>query len=250
MWTFLHKLASPPHFYALAAKMIPWFAASGLLAMVYGTTAGLFFAPPDYQQGDAFRIIYVHVPAAYLSMLAYVVMAVAAGIGLVWRMKLSYAVAAAAAPLGAWFTFLALFTGSIWGRPMWGTWWEWGDPRLTSELILLFLYFGYMALRSAIDDTAKADRASAVLAMVGLVNIPIIHYSVEWWSSLHQGPTLVREGGPAISGSMLYPLLAMITGFTLLFAALLLARVRSEVLVREGRARWVRNLMYPRGETA
>jgi heme exporter protein C len=133
---------------------------------------------------------------------------------------------------------------------MWGTWWEWGDPRLTSELILLFLYFGYMALRSAIDDTAKADRASAVLAMVGLVNIPIIHYSVEWWSSLHQGPTLVREGGPAISGSMLYPLLAMITGFTLLFAALLLARVRSEVLVREGRARWVRNLMYPRGETA
>jgi heme exporter protein C len=250
MWTFLHKLASPPHFYALAARMIPWFAVCGLLAIAYGAVGGLFFAPPDYQQGDAFRIIYVHVPAAYLSMLGYVIMAAAAAIGLIWRIKLSYAVAAAAAPLGAWFTFLALLTGSIWGRPMWGTWWEWGDPRLTSELILLFLYIGYMALRSAIDDTAKADRASAVLAMVGAVNVPIIHYSVEWWSSLHQGPTLIRAEGPAISGSMLYPLLAMIAGFTLLFAALLLARIRSEVLVREQRARWVRNLMYPHGETA
>lgn len=250
MWTFLHKLASPPHFYALAARMIPWLAAGGLLAIAYGTVAGLFLAPPDYQQGDAFRIIYVHVPSAYLSMLAYVVMAVSAGIGLIWRVKLSYAVAAAAAPLGAWFTFLALLTGSIWGKPMWGTWWEWGDPRLTSELILLFLYFGYMALRSAIDDTAKADRASAVLAIVGAVNVPIIHFSVEWWSSLHQGPTLIREGGPAIAGTMLYPLLAMIAGFTLIFAALLLCRVRSEVLVRERRARWVRTLMYPHGETA
>ncbi|MGH8194141.1 MAG: heme ABC transporter permease [Woeseiaceae bacterium] len=249
MWIFLHKLASPPHFYAQAAKLIPWFASCGLLAIGYGSIAGLFWAPPDYQQGDAFRIIYVHVPSAYLSMLAYIIMAVAAGIGLIWRMKLSYAVAAAVAPLGAWFTFLALLTGSIWGRPMWGTWWEWGDPRLTSELILLFLYLGFMALRSAIDDTAKADRAGAVLAMVGAVNVPIIHFSVEWWSSLHQGPTLVRAGGPAITGSMLYPLLAMIAGFTLLFTALLLARVRSEVLVREGRAHWVQKLMYPQGST-
>lgn len=210
MWTVLHKLASPPHFYGLSARMIPWFLGAGLLLMIYGTYAGLFLAPPDYQQGDAFRIIYVHVPAAYLSMMAYGVMAIAAGIGLIWRMKLAHAVAAGAAPLGAWFTFLALATGSIWGRPMWGTWWEWGDPRLTSELILLFLYFGYMALRSAIDDTARADKASAVLALVGAVNIPIIHYSVEWWSSLHQGPTLIREGGPAIVAEMLYPLLAMI----------------------------------------
>ena len=181
MWKFLHKLASPPHFYDLSAKIIPWFSVGALGFIAYGTIAGLFFAPADYQQGDAFRIIYVHVPAAYLSMLAYTAMAVSAGIGLIWRMKLAHAVAAAAAPLGAWFTFLALATGSIWGRPMWGTWWEWGDPRLTSELILLFLYFGYMALRSAIDDTAKADRASAVLALVGAVNIPIIHFSVEWW---------------------------------------------------------------------
>ncbi len=248
MWKFLHKLASPPHFYGLAAKMIPWFYVSGLLLITYGTIAGLFYAPTDYQQGDAFRIIYVHVPAAYLSMMAYSIMAVSAGIGLIWRMKLAHAVAAAAAPLGAWFTFLALATGSIWGRPMWGTWWEWGDPRLTSELIMLFLYFGYMSLRAAIDETSKADKASAVLILVGAVNVPIIHFSVEWWSSLHQGPTLVREGGPAIDTAMLYPLLAMILGFTLFFGALLLARVRTEVLHRERRSRWVRNLIL--GESA
>ncbi len=250
MWKFLHKLASPPHFYDLAANIIPWFAVSALLLIAYGTVAGLFFAPADYQQGDAFRIIYVHVPAAYLSMLAYSAMAISAGIGLIWRMKLAHAVAAGAAPLGAWFTFLALATGSIWGRPMWGTWWEWGDPRLTSELIMLFLYFGYMALRTAIDDTAKADRASAVLALVGAVNIPIIHFSVEWWSSLHQGPTLIREGGPAIEPAMLYPLLAMILGFSLLFGAMLLSRVRSEVLYRERRSRWVRNLLLPSEEAS
>ncbi|MCH7854136.1 MAG: heme ABC transporter permease [Proteobacteria bacterium] len=248
MWIFLHKLASPPHFYGLAAKMIPWFYVSGLLLIAYGTIAGLFYAPADYQQGDAFRIIYVHVPAAYLSMMAYSIMAISAGIGLIWRMKLAHAVAAAAAPLGAWFTFLALATGSIWGRPMWGTWWEWGDPRLTSELIMLFLYFGYMSLRAAIDETSKADKASAVLILVGAVNVPIIHFSVEWWSSLHQGPTLVREGGPAIETAMLYPLLGMILGFTLFFGALLLARVRAEVLHRERRSRWVRNLIL--GESA
>ena len=181
-------------------------------------------------------------------MLAYTVMAVSAGIGLIWRIKLSHAVAAAAAPLGAWFTFLALATGSIWGRPMWGTWWEWGDPRLTSELIMLFLYFGYMALRAAIDDTTKADKASAVLALVGAVNIPIIHFSVEWWSSLHQGATIVRADGPAMPAEMLYPLLAMILGFSFIFGALLLGRVRSEVLFRERRSRWVRSLVLSSGE--
>jgi heme exporter protein C len=243
MWKFIHKLASPPHFYSIAASMLPWFAIPGLLLIAYGTYAGLFVAPADYQQGDAFRIIYVHVPAAYLSMMAYMVMAISAGIGLIWRLKLAHAVSAAAAPLGAWFTFLALATGSIWGRPMWGTWWEWGDPRLTSELVLLFLYLGYMALRNAIDDIAKADRASAVLALVGAVNIPIIHFSVEWWSSLHQGPTLVKKGGPAMDTAMLYPLLAMIFGFTLLFGALLLRRLRTEVLYRERRKRWVRDMV-------
>ena len=243
MWTFLHRLASPPHFYRLAASMIPWFAVPGLALVAYGTYAGLFVVPPDYQQGDAFRIIYVHVPSAYLSMMIYMVMAISAGIGLIWRIKLAHAVAAAAAPIGAWFTFLALATGSIWGRPMWGTWWEWGDPRLTSELILLFLYFGYMALRGAIDDTGKADKASAVLALVGAVNVPIIHFSVEWWTSLHQGPTLIREGGPAMDPAMVPPLLAMILGFTLLFAVLLLRRVRAEVLYRERRTRWVKEMM-------
>jgi heme exporter protein C len=250
MWKWFHKLASPPHFYAISAKMIPWLAVPGILLVAYGSWAGLFVAPPDYQQGDAFRIIYVHVPAAYLSMMAYMIMAISAGIGLIWRIKLSHAVAAAAAPLGAWFTFLALMTGSIWGRPMWGTWWEWGDPRLTSELIMLFLYFGYMALRAAIDDTTKADKASAVLALVGAVNIPIIHFSVEWWSSLHQGATIVREGGPAMPPEMLIPLLANIFGFTLIFGALLLGRVRTEVLFRERRKRWVRDQLLPAGAEA
>ncbi len=245
MWSFLHKMASPPHFYGLSAKMIPWFYAAGLAAIIYGTIVGLFYAPVDEEMSDGYRIIYVHVPAAYLSMSAYIVMAVAAGIGLIWRMKLAHAVAAGAAPLGAWFTLLALLTGSIWGRPMWGTWWEWGDPRLTSELLMLFLYFGYMALRAAIDDTVKADKASAVLALVGAVNIPIIHFSVEWWTSLHQGPTLLKEGGPGIHPDMLYPLLIMILGFTLFFGALLLTRVRTEVLYRERRTKWVRDLVMP-----
>jgi heme exporter protein C len=242
MWKFLHKLASPPHFYRLSERMIPWFAMPGLILIAYGTFAGLFVASIDDQQGEAFRIIYVHVPAAYLSMMAYMIMAFGAGVGLIWRMKLAHAVAAGAAPLGAWFTFLALATGSIWGRPMWGTWWEWGDPRLTSELLLLFLYFGYMALRNAIDDTTKADRASAVLALVGAVNVPIIHFSVEWWSSLHQGPTLIAENA-VIGADKLYPLLAMIAGFTLVFGALLLRRVRTEVLYRDRRKRWVRDLI-------
>jgi heme exporter protein C len=243
MWKFIHQMASPPHFYRIAASIIPWLVVPGLLLAGYGAYAGLFLAPPDYQQGDAFRIIYMHVPSAYLSMVAYMIMAISAGIGLIWRIKLSHAVAAAAAPLGAWFTFLALATGSIWGKPMWGTWWEWGDPRLTSELIMLFLYFGYMALRGAIDDTAKADKSSAVLALVGAINVPIIHFSVEWWSSLHQGATLVKKGGPAMDPEMLYPLLAMILAFTLLFGALLLRRIRAEVLFRERRTRWVKDLV-------
>lgn len=248
MWKFFNQLASPPHFYRLAASLIPWLSVPALLLIAYGSYYGLFVAPVHYEQGDAYRIIYVHVPAAYLSMMAYVFMAVGGVIGLIWRMKLAHAVAAAAAPLGAAFTFLALATGSIWGRPMWGTWWEWGDPRLTSELILLFLYFGYMALRSTIDDTAKADKACAVLALVGVVNVVIVHYSVVWWSSLHQGQTLLKKGGPAIEPAMLYPLLAMIFGFTLLFGALLARRIRTEVLYRERRARWVRELiLVPKG---
>ncbi|MDH5618901.1 MAG: heme ABC transporter permease CcmC, partial [Gammaproteobacteria bacterium] len=184
--------------------------------------------------------------SAYLSIMAYMIMATAGGIGLIWRIKLSHAVAAAAAPLGAAFTFLALCTGAIWGRPMWGTWWEWGDPRLTSELILLFLYFGYMALRSAIDDTAKADKASAVLALVGIVNVVIVHFSVEWWSSLHQGQTVFKKG--TMDADMRIPLFAMLLGFTLMFGSLLLRRIRTEVLYRERRTRWVKEMILsPQG---
>ena len=246
MWKWFYQLASPPHFYRFAELLIPWLMIPGVLLIAYGTWAGLFLAPADYQQGDAFRIIYVHVPSAYLSMMAYMFMAVGGAIGLIWRMKLAHAVGAAAAPLGAAFTFLALVTGMIWGRPMWGTYWEWGDPRMMSELILLFLYFGYMALRSSIDDTAKADKASAVLAIVGVVNVVIVHYSVEWWSSLHQGQTVFREG--TMDPEMRIPLFAMLIGFTMVFGAMLTRRIRTEVLFRERRARWVKAMMLaPQG---
>jgi heme exporter protein C len=241
MWTWFHKLASPPHFYRVAGLLAPWFgwpAALLILAALYG---GLVLAPPDYQQGDAFRIIYVHAPSAWMSLMIYVVMAVSAAIGLIWRMKLAYAVAASCASMGASFTFAALVTGALWGQPMWGTWWVW-DARLTSELILLFLYLGYIALRAAIEDPQRADRASAVLAIVGVVNVPIIHYSVVWWNTLHQAPSVTKMAAPSISLSMLVPLLMMILGFTLCFVAMLLVRVRGEVLRRERNADWIREL--------
>jgi heme exporter protein C len=240
MWTWFFKLASPPHVYGVAGRLHPWLIGSGILAIAVGSFAGLFLAPPDYQQGDGFRIIYVHVPSAYLSMLVYVTMAFAAGVGLIWRMKVAHAVAASCAAIGASFTLVALLTGAIWGKPMWGTYWVW-DPRLTSELVLLFLYLGYMSIRSALEDSGKADQLSAVLALAGLVNIPIIHYSVVWWASLHQGPTLSKMDAPSIVGSMLWPLLVNILGFTLLFLGLLAIKLRGALLVREVTARWVRD---------
>ena len=238
MWKFFHQFASPPHFYRLAGNLYPWFGWAALIVIVASSYGGLVWAPPDYQQGDGFRIIYVHVPSAWMSMFIYVYMAISAGIGLIWRIKLAHAMAAASAPLGASFTFLALVTGSIWGKPMWGTWWVW-DARLTSELILLFLYLGYMALRSSIEDTNRADRASAVLALVGVVNVPIIHYSVEWWHTLHQGPTVTKFAAPSITVEMLLPMLTMMLGFTLYFFALLLMSVRGEVLQRERHSKWI-----------
>ena len=241
MHRFFHELASPPYFYRIAGRLVPWFGWSGAALIAASAWAGLAWAPPDYQQGDGFRIIYVHVPSAWMSLFVYVVMAAAAGIGLVWRIKLAHAVAASCAPIGASFTFLALATGSIWGKPMWGTWWVW-DARLTSELILLFLYAGYMALRASIDDLRRADRASAVLALVGVINVPIIHYSVTWWNTLHQGPTVTRFDAPAIAASMLIPLLTMSAGFMCYFAAVLLTRVRGELLARESQARWVKEI--------
>jgi heme exporter protein C len=240
MWTWFYRLASPPYVYRIAARFAPWLLAAAGLLILYGLVDGLVFAPPDYQQGDAFRIIYVHVPAAWLSLMSYTIMAVAGAIGLIWRIKVGFAVSAAAAPIGASFTVLALITGSLWGRPMWGTYWAW-DPRLTSELILLFLYFGVMALRAAFEDPNRGDRAAALLAIVGVINVPIVHFSVQWWNSLHQGATVMRFGKPAIAASMLWPLLAMGLGFMLFFGGVLCLRLRGEVLQRERLATWVRD---------
>jgi heme exporter protein C len=239
MWTWFYKLASPPYVYGVAAALMPWLLGTAALAIVYGLIAGLAFAPPDYQQGDAFRMIYVHVPAAIMSLSVYMVMATASAVALIWRIKVGHAVAAASAPIGASFALLALVTGSLWGRPMWGTYWAW-DPRLTSELILLFIYVGVMSLRSAFEDPARGDRAAALLAVVGVVNVPIVHFSVVWWNSLHQGATIVRIGAPKMPGSMLWPLLSMWLGFMLFYGAVLCTRVQAEVLNRERQSAWVR----------
>src|SRR5262249_29982466 len=196
------------------------------------------------QQGEDYRILYVHVPTAWMSLMAYMTMAVSAAVAVIWRIKVAHAVAASCAPIGASFTFLALVTGSLWGARMWGTYWEW-DPRLTSELILLFLYLGYMGLRSSIDDMQRADRASAVLAGVGSGSLPIIHYSVLWWNSLHQAPSVMKFGKPTMPPSMLIPLLTMFLGFTVLFGALLLVRLRAEILNRERTASWIREVVTP-----
>ncbi len=238
-WTWFHRLGSPPHAYRLAQRLTPWFAWPAAILCLLALYGGLVLAPPDYQQGEGFRMIYVHAPTAWMSLMVYTTMALAAAVALIWRIKVAHAAAAACAPIGASFTFAALVTGSLYGEPMWGTWWEW-DPRLTSELILLFLYLGYMGLRAAIEDPQRADRTSAVLAVVGVVNVPIIHYSVSWWNSLHQAPTVMRFGKPHMSPAMLWPLLVMLIGFTLLFAALLLVRLRAEILARERNAAWIR----------
>ena len=204
-------------------------------------------APADYQQGESFRIIYVHVPSAWMSLFIYTVMAGAGAVGLIWKVKVADAVARGSAPIGASFTFLALVTGSLWGKPMWGTWWVW-DARLTSELILLFLYLGYIALQTAIDDRRTAARAGAILALVGVVNIPIIHYSVEWWHTLHQGPTVTKLGAPAIHISMLIPLLIMALACMCYYVAVLLLRARYEILEYERNSAWVSELIEQRGD--
>src|SRR5271169_2303563 len=239
MWTWFYKLASPPYVYGVAAAFAPWLLGAAAIALGYGLISGLGIAPPDYQQGEAFRMIYVHVPSALLSLTIYTVMAAASAVALIWRIKVGHAVAAASAPIGASFTLAALVTGSLWGRPMWGTYWAW-DPRLTSELILLFLYVGVMSLRAAFEDAARGDRAAALLALVGVVNVPIIHYSVLWWNSLHQGATIVTLEGPKMPPSMLLPLLSMLLGFLCFFGAVLFMRLRGEVLNRERQATWIR----------
>jgi len=243
-WTWFHKLASPPYLYRTAGALTPWFAVPAALLLVAGLYGGLVRAPADYQQGDAFRIIYVHAPSAWLSLMCYSIMAIASAVGLIWRIKLAHALAAATAPIGASFALLCLATGSLWGRPMWGTWWVW-DARLTSQLIEFFLYLGYMALHSAFDDLQRADRAAGLLAVVGAVNVPIIHFSVYWWNTLHQGTTVLRSGGPAMPASMLVPLLLAFAGFTLFYAALACVRLRAEVLSRERNASWLQELGKP-----
>jgi heme exporter protein C len=238
-WTWFHRLASPPHIYRVAGTLTPWFAWPAGALILGALYAGLFVAPPDYQQGEGFRMIYVHAPSAWLSVMIYGVMATAAAVGLIWRMKVAHAAAASCAAIGASFTAVSLLTGMLWGKPMWGTYWVW-DPRLTAQLVLLFLYLGYMALRSGIDDIGRADRASAVLAIVGVVNLPIIRYSVEWWNSIHQTPSVMKMARPSMPVEMLAPLLMMLAGFTLYFAAVLLVRLRAEVLRRERGASWIK----------
>lgn len=238
----LQSLGSPRRFYHFCGLLVPWTFGIFILAALYGVSAGLFVVPRDYQQGDAFRILYVHVPCAMFSLLIYTAMATLSAIYLIWRIKIAEIMAFAIAPIGACLTFCALLTGAIWGKPMWGTWWIW-DARLTSELILLFLYLGYLALYYAIPQPKTAAKACAILALVGAVDIPIIHYSVYWWSTLHQGATISKWGRPAIDSSMLMPLLSMIVAFASYTIAVGCLRARSEILRRNQQQLWVNKLI-------
>ena len=242
MWKWLHPYSKPEVAYHLCGRLLPWFSIITVALLLTGTVWGLAFAPADYQQGNSFRIIYVHVPSAIWSMGVYFSMAVAAFIGLVWQVRLSNMAASAMAPIGAVFTFIALATGAIWGKPMWGAWWVW-DARLTSELILLFLYLGIIALYHAFDDQKRAAKAAGILAIVGVVNLPIIHFSVEWWNTLHQGATITKLDKPSMSGDMLWPLIINIFGFLFFYIALTLVRFRNEILVRESHRPWVRQMV-------
>jgi heme exporter protein C len=231
----INWLANPARFMRLSAKAVPWCGWAAALVLTAGLFWSLVVAPPDYQQGDTVRIMYVHVPAAWMALSVYLFIAVASAVALVWRHPLAEVAARAAAPIGAAFTFVCLATGSLWGRPMWGAWWVW-DARLTSVLILFFLYLGYIALANAFDDPSRGGRAAAVLALVGVVNLPIIKFSVDWWNTLHQPASVMRVGGPRIEISMLAPLLIMALGFTLLFVALLMVRMRTALNERKAMA--------------
>ena len=239
MWRILNSLISPKIFYQLASFTLPWLTALFLIFFSYGLIGGLLLAPADYQQGDGFRIIYIHVPSAFLSLFIYSVMAGAAFTALVWRIKMAYLVIRHSAPIGALFTFLALFTGSLWGKPMWGTYWIW-DARLTSELILLFLYLGIMLFQSAMQQKHSGNRAVAILILVGFVDLPIIHYSVYWWNTLHQGATLKLLGPSAIDSSMVYPLLSMILAFMAYYGMILFMKLRYELITANANHHWLR----------
>lgn len=230
----LADLANPTRFIFLSGKVLPWLAAATALLFVAGVYFAFFASPPDYQQGETVRIMYIHVPAAWLSMFGYGVMALAALGTLVWRHPLADVTAKAAAPLGAAFAFLAVVTGSLWGKPMWGAWWVW-DARLTSELVLLLMYLGIIALWQAVEDPGRAARIVAILTLVGSINIPIIKFSVDWWNTLHQGESIFRAGGPTIDGSMLRALFTMVAAMTLLYVVLLLMAMKNEILRRRVR---------------
>ena len=231
----MHRFANPARFTRLADRVLPFVAVAALLALGFGFYLALFEAPPDYQQGESVRIMYVHVPSAWMAMFIYVAIAVASAVALIWRHPLADLAAKASAPIGAGFAFLTLATGSLWGRPMWGTWWEW-DGRLTSMLILFFLYLGHMALMNAFEDQQRGYRAAAILALVGVINIPIIKFSVDWWSTLHQPASVLRLDGPTIHASMLWPLLLTALGFKLYYVTLVLLRMKSELIAARLRA--------------
>ena len=231
------KYAAPQNFYPLAGRMIPWFGLAALALGCFGLYVGLGVAPTDAQQGEAYRIIFVHVPTAWMTMVVYLAMAFWAGVGLVFNSRLSSMLATALAPTGAWMTFLALWTGALWGKPTWGAWWVW-DARLTSELVLLFLYIGFMSLHAAIDDPRRADRSAALLALVGVVNVPIIYFSVIWWNTLHQGASVSLTKSPSMATTMLLGMLVMALAFWMYCIAVALARVRTTILERERHTAW------------
>lgn len=241
-WQWFHRLGSPRWFYEKTTPWLPWLAVIGIALLVTGAVWGLAFAPADYKQGNSYRIIYIHVPAAFLALAGYYIMAISGAVGLIWKMKLPYMVMKSAAPIGAILTFISLVTGSIWGKPTWGTWWEW-DARITSMLILFFLYLGMIALQQAFQQRDTGDKASAVLALVGMVNIPIIYKSVDWWNTLHQPATIKFTSKSTIDPSMLYPLLVMVIGFYVFYALVLLLYTRIEILRRESRTQWVADLI-------
>ena len=233
----IQRFANPNRFMRLSAAVVPWMAGATVILGAAGLYLGLFQAPADYQQGESARIMYVHVPAAWMALFCYTSMAAASATALIWKHPLADLAARSTAPIGICFTFLALVTGSLWGKPMWGTWWVW-DARLTSVLVLFFLYLGYMALVNAFDDPARGAKAAAVLALVGFVNVPIIKFSVDWWNSLHQPSSVLKMGGPSIHPSMLAPLLLMALAFTTYYFWVLLVRLRAEII--SGKIRAVR----------
>jgi len=237
-----YKYASPASFYPLAGKMIPWFAALALLLLLAGLYVGFFVAPTDYQQGESYRIIFIHVPAAWMGMFIYLVMAVYAVLALAFNTRLSAMMIQALAPTGAMFTVIALWTGALWGKPTWGAWWVW-DARMTSTLILLFLYLGYIALDNAIEDRRRADKAGALLVLVGVVNVPIIYFSVKWWNTLHQGASISLTTAPKMAQIMLTGMLIMTFACWMYAIAISLARVRGIILDREKNAQWVDELI-------